>query len=215
MIQSRIRLFGIVCLLGVSYLLLIGFVAGGGNVPLNPVDIAALDATDLMASPGTIALAVGGTETAHTAKNVPTRIRIPSLSVDATIDEVGLSADGRIAVPSNPANAAWFNQSALPGEKGNAVIDGHFGWKDSTPAAFDNLHRLSQGDKIYIEDSEGESTSFVVREKRIYASDAKVPDIFNSPDDGAHVMLITCDGVWNKTTQSYPLRLVVVADREQ
>ena len=56
-------------------------------------------------------------------------------------------------VPKQPDDVAWFDLGFRPGQKGSAVIDGHSGWKDNRPAVFDNLSKLKNGDKIYVEDN--------------------------------------------------------------
>lgn len=117
-------------------------------------------------------------------------------------------------IPKNIKNVAWFENGPRPGEIGNAVIDGHFGWKNNIPAVFDNLYKISIGDKIYIEDDEGVTSTFVVREIKSYSENDYAGEIFNSNDGKAHLNLITCEGIWNKTQKSYSKRLVVFADKE-
>lgn len=145
---------------------------------------------------------------------MPVRIKIPAINIDAPIDQVGLAPDGTMDVPSGPANAAWFNLGPHPGEIGSAVIDGHAGWKNGTPAVFDYLYKLHIGDKIYIEDEKGITTTFVVRKKETYKEGQDASAVFGSDDEGAHLNLITCSGVWNKIEKNHSDRLVVFADKE-
>ena len=141
------------------------------------------------------------------------RLKIPKINVDAALDYVGLTAQGgELDVPKGPINAAWYDQGPRPGEKGDAVIDGHFGWKDNIPAVFDNLHELRKGDDLYVEDAKGSTTTFVVRELRTYAQNQDDSNVFVSSDWKAHLNLITCQGVWSNTNKSYSNRLVVFAD---
>ena len=79
----------------------------------------------------------------------PIRIKIPSISVDAYIEQVGLTSDGAVDVPKNPIDAAWFDQSPHPGDVGDSIIDGHYGWKNNMPVVFDSLHNINKGDYIY------------------------------------------------------------------
>lgn len=142
------------------------------------------------------------------------RITIPTIHVDAEVEQVGLANDGEMDVPKLPTNAAWFELGPRPGEKGNAVIAGHFGWKNGTPAVFDNLHTLRKGDKVYVENEHGALITFVIRERRIYNANADASEVFVSSDGKAHLNLITCEGVWNNSKKSYVHRLVVFADQE-
>ncbi|MFA5830510.1 MAG: class F sortase [Candidatus Paceibacterota bacterium] len=147
-------------------------------------------------------------------QGLPVRLKIPKISIDTTLEYVGLTPEGNVDVPAGPFNAAWYELSPRPGEKGNAIITGHFGWKNGIPAIFDYLYKLRKGDKIYIEDETGTTTTFIVRESRRYAPSAGSSDVFVSNDERAHLNLITCEGIWNKTEKSYSKRLVVFADKE-
>jgi LPXTG-site transpeptidase (sortase) family protein len=145
---------------------------------------------------------------------LPVHIKIPSINVDAAIEHVGLTSDGSMAVPKGPSNTAWYDLGTRPGDIGSAVISGHYGWKNNIPAAFDNLHKLAQGDKIYVEGDDGKTITFIVREYRIYDQNADASDVFDSRDGASHLNLITCEGVWNSVQKSYSGRLVVFADKQ-
>lgn len=145
----------------------------------------------------------------------PIRLNIPKIKLDAAIKSAGLAFNGAMGVARNPRDAAWFEYGPRPGEKGSSVITGHFGrWKNGQGSVFDNLNKLEPGDILYVEDEKGASTTFAVRELRKYSPQDSPAEVFNSNDGQAHLNLITCDGVWNKITKSYPRRLVVFADKE-
>lgn len=144
----------------------------------------------------------------------PARLKIPSINVDAPVEYVGIASDGAMDAPKERANTAWFNLGPRPGENGSAVIAGHYGWKNRKASVFDNLHKLRKGDKIYIENDDGEVISFVVRESRRYDPKADASDVFGSSDGESHLNLVTCEGIWDKASASYSKRLVVFADKE-
>ncbi|MDO8523142.1 MAG: class F sortase [bacterium] len=145
---------------------------------------------------------------------LPVRLKIPKINIDSALEYVGLAFDGTMDIPKGPDDAAWFNIGPRPGDIGSAVVSGHYGWKNEIPAVFDNLHKLQEGDKIYIEDEKGATITFVVRELRRYGAKEYASDVFNSNDGLPHLNLITCEGVWNKTEKSYSDRLVVFTDKE-
>ncbi len=145
---------------------------------------------------------------------LPVRLKIPKLNIDAGLDYVGLTPTGELGVPKGPASAGWYVLGPRPGEKGNAVIDGHFGYKDNIPAIFDNLHALQKGDNLYVEDEKGKTVTFVVRELRTYGQNEDASSVFIPSDTKAHLNLITCQGIWNSAQRSYSNRLVVFADEE-
>lgn len=147
--------------------------------------------------------------------NQPIRLKIPKINVDAAVEYVGLTSQGAMDVPKGPSAVAWFKLGARPGDNGSAVIAGHYGrWKNGKGSVFDYLNKLSEGDRLYVEDEKGIIISFVVRASRRYDPEADARDVFNSNDGGSHLNLIACDGVWDKAAKSYPKRLVVFTDKE-
>ena len=79
---------------------------------------------------------------------------------------------------------------------------------------FDNLNKLVQGDKIYVEDDKGVTTTFIVQESTIYDPEVNASSVFYSGDGKSHLNLITCEGVWEEAQKTYSNRLVVFADKE-
>lgn len=144
---------------------------------------------------------------------LPVHMTIEKIHVDASLETVGLNGKGEVDIPKGPTSPAWFEGSPRPGEIGNAIIVGHFGWKDDIPAVFDDLDKLTKGDKLSVRDVHGVVQTFVVRETRTYGENETASDVFISTDGKAHLNLITCSGVWNKEQKSYPTRLVVFTDK--
>ena len=146
---------------------------------------------------------------------VPVRLKIPKINVDAVIELAGIAPSGEIGAPKDPSTTAWFDLGPRPGDIGNAIIDGHFGkWKNGGGSVFDNLNKLIKGDKIYIEDENGTTFTFVVRELKIYDPAADASSVFNSTDGKPHLNLVTCEGVWIPSQKTFTKRLVVFTDRE-
>lgn len=148
----------------------------------------------------------------QTDSGLPIRLKIPKIKLDSSVKYVGLTPDGAMDVPKNPADAGWFNLGPRPGDNGAAVIDGHFGFKKGS--VFDNLYKLGKGDKIYVEDEKGTIITFVVHEILRYDPKADASAVFGLSDDKSHLNLITCEGIWNKVTKNYSQRLVVFTDKE-
>jgi LPXTG-site transpeptidase (sortase) family protein len=145
---------------------------------------------------------------------LPVRLKIPRIGINSVVERVGLTPGGAMGVPKSTNTVAWFELGQRPGEKGSAVIAGHFGIKNGKASVFDNLYKLRKGDKIYIEDNKGKIISFVVRESRRYDPGANAQAVFGSSDGKAHLNLVTCEGTWNKISKSYPKRLVIFTDKE-
>ncbi|MCX6780499.1 MAG: class F sortase [Candidatus Magasanikbacteria bacterium] len=146
--------------------------------------------------------------------DLPLRILIPRIRVDAAIEKVGLLPDGSMGVPKIPRDAAWFNLGPRPGNVGTAAIAGHVNWWNGASAVFANLNKLKPGDKIIIQDEKGWKTSFIVRKSRLFGSAESAEEVFNRNDGASHLALITCNGVWIKRDKQYSKRFVIFADKE-
>lgn len=143
---------------------------------------------------------------------LPVRLQIPIIGVDTAIEDAYVTPDGRMDVPSGSVNVAWYALGPHPGEKGSAVIGGHFGIDKGIPKVFYNLNKLNVGDKVYILDDKNQVLEFVVKSIRLFGRDADASTVFYSTDSLAHLNIITCEGVWNKVNDSYPDRRVVFTD---
>ena len=141
---------------------------------------------------------------------LPVRLIIPVINVNAKIQYLGVTPNGEMEIPSNATDVGWFKLGPRPGERGSAVIAGHLDGKNGEAGVFINLYKLKKGNILYIKDAKGKIISFVVRESRIY-DPGYANDVF-SGSDSAHLNLITCDGVWDGAKKSYSKRLVVFAD---
>jgi len=150
----------------------------------------------------------------HPDYGLPVILKIPSIDVDSTVEQVGLTSDGAMDVPKTRDNVAWFSLGSRPGEVGSAVMAGHYGIKDGKGSVFDNLHKLNKGDKLYIEDEKGIITTFVVRESRRFDSQADATKVFGSNDGESHLNLVTCEGIWDEASGGYTQRLVVFTDKK-
>lgn len=142
----------------------------------------------------------------------PVRLKIPTINVDAAIQNVGLTANGTMEVPTNTTDVGWFDLGPRPSQVGSAVIAGHFNGPDGGTGVFANISKLKLGDKIYIEDTQGISQVFVVQGSVAYTP-GYADQVFGSRD-GKHLNLVTCDGVWDENKKTYTKRLVVFTDLE-
>ena len=161
--------------------------------------------------PGAFAPGKDVQKTHYTEATRPARLYIPKLSIDAEIETVGVTKAGAVGTPSNFTNVAWYEYSSLPGQPGNAIIDGHRDNALGTPGVFERLNELQPGDTVYVVNGEGKHVRFVVSEKERLPYDTKdTSDIFG-PIDGNNLVLITCSGDWDKTKKEYSDRMLVYA----
>lgn len=153
-------------------------------------------------------------ETLMKSPGLPLRLIIPSLSINALVEQVSLTADGAMDVPKDPMNVGWYAPGVRPGAVGSAVIDGHVDWLQGATAVFADLDNVKIGDRINTEDDTGSVASFIVRDIRTLDATADATSVFTSDDGKVHLNLITCSGSWNKRAQQYEKRLVIFADKE-
>ena len=143
---------------------------------------------------------------------IPVRIRVPALHVDAEIESVGRKADGTMKTPSSFRTTAWFNEGSLAGAEGNTVIAGHLNNAITTSGVFEHLDALSLGETIILSDASGREARYVVREMTVYETLKAPNDHIFSTTGASRVVLVTCNGAWDKGKRSYDKRLVVFAD---
>jgi LPXTG-site transpeptidase (sortase) family protein len=137
----------------------------------------------------------------------PSRLRIPSIGVDAPVAGVGLLADGSMAVPDNLWVSAWLSSGPRPGQAGSTVIAGHRGI--GTPGLFGHLENVRQGDRIRVSDAGGGELVYqVTRVASLDLSTATQLEVFG-PTTQQQLVLITCIGQYSRATQTYDHRLVV------
>ncbi|MBI3341926.1 class F sortase [Candidatus Curtissbacteria bacterium] len=139
----------------------------------------------------------------------PQTMQIPSLNVKAKIEKVGKTSSGAMDIPRDANNVAWYELGPKPGEKGSAVIAGHFDKSDGSAAVFYNLSNLKPQDKIIVTDQNGKSTTFIVTFATAYPfATFPIEKVFGNSDT-ANLNLITCAGTWDVNTKNYSNRYVV------
>ena len=144
------------------------------------------------------------------------RLQIPDIKVDAEIVAVGLDPDGAMGSPEAPDVVGWYRYGPAPGEKGNALLDGHVDWTNQQTGVpftgvFWDLSKLDHGDKVKVRDGDREFVYEVIDKKRYQFDDpAGVSLLQNTPGE-ARLTLITCGGTFNRATRSYDAREIVIA----
>lgn len=139
----------------------------------------------------------------------PSRLLINRLKAETTIEHVGADKDGRMDVPKDPKNVAWWEPGVTPGELGSAVLAGHYDNPDGSPSVFYELDELNNGDTIEIYDENENKLIFEVTDKE-YFDDASFPiNVVFERNDAKRLNLITCAGSYDRESKNYSQRLVV------
>ena len=139
----------------------------------------------------------------------PASLFIPKINVNAPIESIGMNEEGRMGIPNEANNAAWYNLGYKPGEQGSAVIAGHYDAVTGAPAIFYNLQFLETGDEIIVVDENNRSYNFVVTAKESYSFDSVPLQQVFADSQKSGLNLITCNGSWDNETRNYTQRMVV------
>lgn len=151
-----------------------------------------------------------GARAALRAPLFPVRLRIPAIGVDAPIQPLAVAADGQLGVPAHWTSVGWWAGGPVPGQPGDAVIDGHLdSW--TAPAVFWRLGRLRSGDAVRVRLSDGARETFRVTALHRYAYTAAPVAAIFSRGGPPRLTLITCGGTWIAAGHIYAQRLVVEA----
>jgi sortase A len=139
----------------------------------------------------------------------PARLRVPSLSIDAAVEEVGITKSGNMAVPKSFSDVGWYKYGTVPGQRGSAVLAGHVDNALALAGVFKRLGEVQIGDEIYVDTKEGERLRFVVEDVQSYPYQEVPTEVLFNRDDAVRLNLITCGGSWIQSAKTYDERLVV------
>ena len=140
----------------------------------------------------------------------PTRLRIPAIGVDSSLERLRIGPAGRLRPPVDPDLAGWFPGGAVPGDLGAAVIAGH---RDSLTgkAVFWRLTDLETGDRMWVTRSDGTRVQFeVVDVRRVSRASFPTEDVYGPTPDRT-LRLITCGGVYDHVQGRYLDNVLVLA----
>jgi sortase (surface protein transpeptidase) len=197
-------------------------VAGLALVVIRAVNLPTYD-SDGSGIPGPAAVAAAASATADVPgaacafgdcatpsyTGAPTRVRIPAIGVDSTLETLGLDAHRELEPPKDFGRAGWYAGGVAPGDKGPAIIAGHVDSRTG-PAVFFELHALRAGDLVEV-DRGGQTVTFRVTRTEQYPKNAFPSDRVYAPTPGAELRLITCGGSFDRNRGSYRDNIVVYA----
>lgn len=144
------------------------------------------------------------------AAAAPVRIDIPALGVESDLERVGKQADGTIGVPQKPSHAAWYVDSAPPGQVGASVVLGHVDSKRG-PAVFFRLNELRKGDTVVVHRVDKSVVRFVVDRVEEFEKDEFPSVDVYFPTVEPTLRLITCGGDYIRSAGGYQANVVVFA----
>lgn len=148
---------------------------------------------------------------ATTVTGTPGRLRVPAIGVDSALERLRIDAAGALTPPKDFAKAGWYVDGTPPGDVGPAVVAGHVDSRDG-PAVFFRLRELQAGDTIEVIRG-GRTVRFTVTGTAWYPKSAFPTAKVYGPTPDRQLRLITCGGVFDRSSRSYKDNLVVSAVR--
>jgi sortase (surface protein transpeptidase) len=144
----------------------------------------------------------------------PIRVDIPNIQVTADLEELGRNFNGELSTPVKWADAGWYSQGVLPGQRGPAVIVGHRDSAAEGPAVFYRLDALSAGNEVFVDNSDGTRQRFIVDDTQRFSKTQFPTALVYGPTAMPELRLITCAGSFDSAERSYTDNLVVTAHAE-
>lgn len=138
----------------------------------------------------------------------PINLSLPSIKIEAAIQEVGITNKGAMETIDDPNPIAWYKFGALPGEEGNALLAGHREWYGEIGSLF-KLDKMKMGDELIITYEDGHTQKFELVSNTLYKLD-EVPKEVMSVNGESRVTLITCAGKFSKRMGTYDSRLIAI-----
>jgi sortase family protein len=142
--------------------------------------------------------------------SLPVALTIPSIGVQTSLVDLGLTASGALQVPQSTAVAGWYTGSPRPGAVGSAVIAGHIDSR-AGPGVFFRLSSLRPGDRIYVRRADSTLAVFQVTVVRQFPKDGFPASAVYGPTPDSELRIITCGGTFDHQMGSYLSNTIVYA----
>ncbi len=141
----------------------------------------------------------------------PARLLIPSIGVDARVQNLGVTSKGTLGSPSNFTDVGWFADGPVPGAQGTAVFDGHVDNGLGLAGVFKSLSSVKKGDEVTVVTNAGKRLTYTVSDIRSYGYKEVPESAIFSVAGQSQIRLITCEGDWISGDKTYDRRLIVTA----
>lgn len=144
---------------------------------------------------------------------LPVRMRIPALSMDFEVQATGADKTGTMMIVPAREIISWFELSAIPGNRGNAIFGGHNRWKGVNSPLF-TLDTLEIGEALEIDYDDGTTLRFLLESVFVYALKTAPAHLIMDVSGEPRLTLITCKGPFNTTTGTSDNRIVAIFREE-
>jgi Sortase domain len=142
----------------------------------------------------------------------PTRVRVPSLGIDAPVFPVKISVSkGALDVPPLIHRLGWWVDGMAPGSPtGSTLIAGHVDSARAGPGAFGPLRDARRGDSVQVTTRNGQTRTYRVVSVQVMPK-SKLPTSIYSRRGRPRLVLVTCGGPFDPSIGRYRDNVVVTA----
>ncbi|MEY7978546.1 class F sortase, partial [Streptomyces pilosus] len=141
----------------------------------------------------------------------PTALRIPRVSLDAQVHDVGVGKDGTAEVPGDAGRVGWYRYGPAPGTAtGSAVLIGHVDDRTGDLGAFAKLYEVRKGDDVAVAREGAPPVRYEVTAREVVDKDSLPDEVFRR--HGRPVLtLVTCAPPYDREHGGYQRNLLVYA----
>jgi sortase (surface protein transpeptidase) len=147
---------------------------------------------------------------ARPANFAPVAVSVPSVGIHTALVRLGLNPDHTLEVPRDFDVAGWYVYRPVPGDRGPSIIAGHVDSKRG-PAVFFRLKDVKPGAEVSVRRSDGSLAVFKVTALEEHSKNAFPTAHVYGPTPRRELRLLTCGGVFNRSTGHYDDNIIVFA----
>ena len=155
--------------------------------------------------------AAPATPGAQKAAAAPTRVAVPRLGIDMTVEPQGVAPDGQMALPASPEVAGWYRFGSAPDDPtGATVLAAHVDSKTGI-GPFVRLGSAKAGDRVEVWAGAARHAYRVTEVYRVDKTQVDGDGLF-AVTGSPRLHLVTCTGAYIPGS-GYTDNLVVIAER--
>lgn len=142
--------------------------------------------------------------------DIPGRMLIPAIGLDASINAVGLTSEQIVSTPDQ--EIGWYSGSVKAGEKGTAAFNGHVQDRHLHPGVFAKLADVKVGDEIIITDKKRQQFHYhVTKTELVNVKQFPIQEVYGQTEV-SKISLVTCAGYFDTQTHDFTQRTIVIAN---
>ncbi|MFF8035187.1 class F sortase [Streptomyces sp. NPDC016626] len=152
-----------------------------------------------------------GAENASGPIPEPTALRVPRISLEVQVQDIGVRDDGTVEVPDSAGQAGWYRYGPAPGAPaGSAVLIGHVDDRTGELGAFAKLYGVRKGDDVTVAREGAPPVRYEATAREVVDKDRLPDEVFRR--HGRPVLtLVTCAPPYDRQRGGYQRNLLVYA----